>query len=408
TQQIAGDLLPNATQEQILATTFCRLHPQKVEGGSVPEEFRVEYVADRNQTFATAFLGLTMECARCHEHKYDPITQKNYYELSAFFANIDEAGLYSYFTDAIPTPSLLLTDADTEAKQQIAREAVATAQQRVNQVAAARCAEFQRWLDNEALDDAGESLVDRIPNRLTTLTFEDFKDGANVKVPGKVGSAVKLTGDDVVNLDIGNFRRSEPFSVSLWMNTPDHKERAVIFHRSRAWTDAASRGYELLLEDGKLSAALIHFWPGNALRVVAREPLPIGAWSHVVMTYDGSSQAAGLRLYVNGQPIEVDIVRDHLFKNITGGGGDHLAIGERFRDHGFTQGLVDEFAVFNRELTPLECLQLAGGDSLLKAIRTAQQEVARAATTHDQASDILRSVYSYYLSAVDAEYRAAL
>ncbi|MEC9092398.1 MAG: DUF1549 domain-containing protein, partial [Planctomycetota bacterium] len=87
TEQLAGDLLPNATDDQVLASAFNRLHPQKVEGGSTPEEFRVEYVADRTHTFATAFLGLTLECARCHDHKYDPISQKEYYQLFAFFNN---------------------------------------------------------------------------------------------------------------------------------------------------------------------------------------------------------------------------------------------------------------------------------------------------------------------------------
>ena len=88
TWQLAGDLLPNATDDQRLATTFNRLHPQKVEGGSVPEEFRVEYVADRNHTFGTAMLGLTLECARCHDHKYDPISQKEYYQFFSFFNTI--------------------------------------------------------------------------------------------------------------------------------------------------------------------------------------------------------------------------------------------------------------------------------------------------------------------------------
>ena len=106
TEQLAGDMLPNATQDQRLATTFNRLHPQKVEGGSVPEEFRVEYVSDRTQTVATAFMGLTFECCRCHDHKYDPISQKEYYQLFSFFNNIDEAGLYSYFTSSVPTPTM--------------------------------------------------------------------------------------------------------------------------------------------------------------------------------------------------------------------------------------------------------------------------------------------------------------
>jgi hypothetical protein len=114
TWQLAGDLLPNPTRDQILATTFSRLHPQNVEGGSVPEEFRVEYVSDRLHTYGTAFLGLTMECTRCHDHKYDPIKAKDYYRMSAYFSNIDEAGLYSYFTPAVPTPTLWLPDENQE------------------------------------------------------------------------------------------------------------------------------------------------------------------------------------------------------------------------------------------------------------------------------------------------------
>ena len=109
TWQLAGDLLPAPTRDQVLATAFNRHHRQTNEGGSIEEEFRVEYVADRTNTFATAFLGLTLECARCHSHKYDPITQKEYYQFFSFFASIDESGLYSHFTDAVPTPTLLLT-----------------------------------------------------------------------------------------------------------------------------------------------------------------------------------------------------------------------------------------------------------------------------------------------------------
>ena len=102
TWQLAGDLVPKPTRDSRLATTFNRLHSQKVEGGSTPEEFRVEYVADRNHTFAMAFLGLTLECARCHQHKFDPIAQEEYYQFFAFFNNIDESGVYSYFTSSVP------------------------------------------------------------------------------------------------------------------------------------------------------------------------------------------------------------------------------------------------------------------------------------------------------------------
>ena len=87
TWQIAGDLLPNATQEQRLATAFNRLHRQTEEGGSIEEEFRQEYVSDRVHTAGTAFLGLTMECAKCHDHKYDPLPQTDYYSMAAMFGS---------------------------------------------------------------------------------------------------------------------------------------------------------------------------------------------------------------------------------------------------------------------------------------------------------------------------------
>ncbi len=416
TQQLAGDLLPDATDDQILATTFNRLHPQKVEGGSVPEEFRIEYVTDRTQTVATAFLGLTLECARCHDHKYDPIKQREYYELTAFFDNIDEAGLYSYFTQSVPTPTLALTDDET--KDELARlmTRVQQAESQLREVADGARGRFEEWLagEGEQRAERGEQASHTessppsalrsppavlIPGRVKHLDFEEMTDGPNTSVPGVVGQAVKLTGDDKVDVGIGNFPRHEPFSVALWMNTPDLKERAVIYHRSAAWTDAASRGYELLLEEGRLSAALIHFWPGNAIRVRAREPIAIGEWVHVAVTYDGSSRADGLRVFVNGQPAETEIIRDKLTKEIQGGGGDNLSIGERMRDRGFTNGLVDEFQVFHRLLTPIEVAQIHDGIALSSLLNTQTADLSNEQTTR---------LFEYYLSTVDPEYAAQL
>ncbi len=161
-----------------------------------------------------------------------------------------------------------------------------------------------------------------------------------------------------MDLPLGNFARHEPFSVSLWLKTPDEKDRAVVFHRSRAWTDAASRGYELLIEDGRLKWSLIHFWPGNAISIAARNKLPTNAWQHVTVTYDGSSQASGLHIFINGQAADVEIIKDKLTKEITGGGGDNIALGERFRDRGFKGGAIDEFTVYGRQLTALETLAI--------------------------------------------------
>ncbi|MGB7343582.1 MAG: DUF1553 domain-containing protein [Pirellulaceae bacterium] len=354
TEQLAGDLLPDATRDQILATTFNRLHPQKVEGGSVPEEFRIEYIADRAQTVATAMMGLTYECCRCHNHKYDPLTQKEYYQLTAFFDNIDEAGLYSYFTpEAIPTPGLPLPTAEQEKR-------LAELQAAVDRIAHSTTAG-----DNVATDLTNIPAADRFAKPIASLDFEDNPEGRNQPAVGVNGHSVKLTGDDPVSTKVGNFHRYEPFSVSLWMKTPNHKQRAVIFHRSRAWTDAASRGYQLLIEDGKLSWSLIHFWPGNAIRVQTADPIPVISWTHVSVTNDGSSKASGLKIFVNGKEAKTEVVRDQLTKQITGGGGDTIAIGERFRDNGFKHGLIDNFRVFDVELTPLEALRLSkSGESL--------------------------------------------
>lgn len=379
TEQLAGDLLPDATKDQIQATTFNRLHPQKVEGGSVPEEFRLEYVSDRLHTFGTAFLGLTLECSRCHDHKYDPITMKDYYSLSSFFANIDEAGLYSYFTPSIPTPTLLLTSEAQDKQIAEKNAAIAAAREAVSTEATNAEEAFAEWLKNRPgelqwtglqahvpFDDRqGGNLPDRARKGKPTKT-----SGNNKSIEGVRGQGLQLTGDDAVHVQgAGAFRRTQPFSIGIWVNTPEQYERTVIWRRSKAWTDAGSRGYELLLLDGKLSVALIHFDPGNSIRVTAREPLPANAWHHVTVTYDGSSSARGLRLWLDGKPLSSDLVRDNLTKNIEGGGDPDLRLGERFRDVGFKQGKVDELHVFTRELTAIEVAQLHDGKTLTNALR---------------------------------------
>ncbi|PWJ58718.1 cytochrome c [Dyadobacter jejuensis] len=117
TWQLAGDLLPNANKEQLLATGFNRNHKITEEGGVIQEEYRVSYVTDRNDLFGKAFLGFTVECAHCHDHKYDPISQKEYYELFAFFNNIKEVGIESVIGGPetyAKKPLMRITDQDLE------------------------------------------------------------------------------------------------------------------------------------------------------------------------------------------------------------------------------------------------------------------------------------------------------
>jgi len=371
--QLAGDLRPDASGAQILATTFNRLHPQKTEGGSVPEEFRTQYVADRIETVSTALMGLTLECCRCHDHKYDPISQREYYQLFAFFNNIDEAGLYSYSTQSVPTPTLLLPTETQREALTVAKERVRDAKRKLAATAHSAERALVQWLaevePSEVESSEQSSSVDAAeksgpPHRLAHLDFEGDPPRGTIHIPGISGQGVQLSGDDAVGTEVGDFRRYDPFTIALALRTEKHPKRAVVFHRSLGWTDAGSRGYELLLEDGRLSMGLVHFWPGNAIRIRTREKIPLSKWLHVTVVYDGSSRAEGLTLYLDGKRCEVEVVRDKLTKEIVGKDGDTLALGARGRDSGFRGGQIDEVAVFDRQLSSLEVDALFGGKRL--------------------------------------------
>jgi len=114
TWQIAGDMLPGATKEQILATAFFRNHKYTEEGGVVPEEYRVEYLIDKTRTYGKGILGLTVECAQCHDHKYDPFSQKDYYSLLAFFNNTKELGYEGDVSVSKPAKMPVLTIHDSD------------------------------------------------------------------------------------------------------------------------------------------------------------------------------------------------------------------------------------------------------------------------------------------------------
>ncbi len=401
TWQTAGDLLPNPTRDQRLATTFNRLHRQTNEGGSIEAEFRVAYVADRVVTNGTAFLGLTFECARCHDHKYDPITQRDFYQFSAFFSNIDEHGLYSHFTETAPTPALLLYDGDQEVKH---RELLDKIRLKEAELARIRDAAKERFAKHASSkpDYAVTSpnygtlnhpqTIGEAPTKPITATakfnFDDAKpSGGNALVAGVTraiatetpksdasaapaateSKAIQFDGDDSFACKgSGQFGRVSPFTFSLWVHPASHKPREVILHQSVAAEDSAFRGISLVLDDGEPVVSLIHFWPGNAIQVSSPKIVPVGQWTLITVTYDGSSHAAGLHIYLNGRPVELDVFRDKLTRDIkyraewgdSNSGGVELALGARFRDVGFKGGIVDELLVFDQELTPLEVAAL--------------------------------------------------
>ena len=400
--QLAGDLLPDATQEQRLATTFNRLHLQNEEGGIVEEEYRVAYNVDRVNTFGTAFLGMTFECARCHDHKFDPISQKEFYQLFAFFQNIDESGQSVYFGDIMPVPTLLLSTPEQDARLKDLNARIRAGEARLREVAQAARPAFDAW----RAESAGKP--PEVSGAVARFSFDAMVSNAYPSavgghraqpfespqaVDGRFGKALMLSGENGVSMPgIGHFSRVDPFSLALWIRPAMHVPRQTVIHHSSAWMDAGSRGYEILMEDGRVAVGLHHMWPGNALKVRTRQAAPVGAWTHVAFAYDGSSRAAGLKVYLDGRPAEVEVVRDNLWKDITYG-QPNLTIGQRMRDFGFKQGQVDELHVFDRTLSPVEVAVLAGqGDATPGEAAVLEHFLLTRHAPHREAFDALLKV----------------
>ncbi len=363
-KQLAGDLLPDATTEDRLATAVHRLHRLTNEGGSVPEEFRTEGVADRVHTFGTAMLGLTLECARCHDHRYDPITTRDYYQLAAHFNSIDELGLYPFFTSAVPPPTLDLPTPEQSNRLATARAAADAAERAFSTERAAAESRFASWRDTPAPPTpvvhfpfdaaAGGKSAD------TSGKHQAGVPGTAKLVAGRHGQAIEFDGDDASGLGgLGAFERWDPFSLAFWVFVPTGQPRVVLAHRSRAWLDACGQGWEVTVEEDRLRFALCHFWPGNAIALRTREPFPRGRWVHVAVTYDGSSRAAGQAIYLDGAPAACAVERDRLTRTIAGGGGS-FELGARFRDNGLTRGRIDELKLFDRALSALEVSHVFG------------------------------------------------
>lgn len=364
TWQVAGDLLPDATRDQQLATTFNRLHRLTNEGGSVAEEFLVENMADRIHTFGSVFLALTMECTRCHDHKYDPIGMRDYYSLGAFFNSIPERGFYSA-QSIQPSPGLLLPDAAQEKKLDEETQRLADAMAAVEKRRAESDADFDTWLANAPPVAPASDLVSHLSfdGEGAASVLADAAGAAEAngnglpRVTGRSGQALKLDGDTGVALP-GRLMhdRSDAWTIDMVIrDTVGNPAPVVVLHRSYG-TDVGYNGLELLLAAGHLEARIVRDWPGNAIGVRTIREIPRGQWARVTWTYDGSSNTEGIRLYLDGVPVETEITASKIWKSIaTRTHGDGTAtIGQRFRDRGFQGGEVDELKIFSRALASLE------------------------------------------------------
>ncbi len=399
--QLAGDLLPDPTIEQRLATAFNRLHPQNGEGGIVNEEFLVEYAADRVQTLGTAFLGATMECVRCHDHKYDPILQEEFYSLSSFFNNVDESGQISFDVNDMPVPTMLLPH-DAEKARLDALEATARSKLRaVESLRDASDRAFEDWkgtIELAELDfNGGDALLARFP-LMKDDTSKRIRNYFEPESPGRVlfganlksedgpeletlveGSreVVRLNGDDPLYFPSATgFERGKPFSVSIEAWIPEALKEGALFHYNKAGILYNYKGFEVSLLDGRWDVRLAHTFPYNSIHLESVDPVAKEVWQRVTLTYDGSSKAAGVTLWVDDAPVEMVARRDNLYKEFKPGKEDVLKeiaikVGGRWRSKGLPGALVDELRVYRRELSPLEVAWLAKGDAVLDGVSDA-------------------------------------
>ncbi len=290
-EQIAGDLLPNPTLDQRIATGFQRNHRTNAEGGIVPEEYRVEYVADRVETTSTVFLGLTLGCARCHDHKYDPLKQTDFYRMFAFYNQVPEKGLvYNWGNDdplmKAPTPdqqqklAALDTAADTAGRRYSALEPkIVQAQQKWVRQVAKRGAPSDNW---------------------TVTAGLLYRQQDALRLDGKQFHSEKAEN---IKLDF-----LDPFTLSARIK-PDCETCAIV-SKTEDYTEGSGHG--LYLMDGRLRLHVIFRWTDIGMRVETEDRLRLHEWQTVTVTYDGKRYASGVRMYVDGKPQRLKILFDEL------------------------------------------------------------------------------------------------
>ena len=392
-EQLAGDLLPNATLSQRIATGFNRNHRGNAEGGIVPEEYAVEYVVDRVDTTATVWLGLTMGCARCHDHKYDPVTQREFYQVFAFFNNVPEKGRAIKIGNS---PPVLTAPTDAQ-KRELAKlhQELAASETRLRelepQIAAAQTA-WERtlasapavqWTVTNGLE-ARFTLDGQLTSSFGTNGPARFELGPARFAPGHNGPAAMLDGQRFINCgEVGNFGFFDPFTLAAWVQPRGTNGGAILSRMAELAEDSGfasdSEGYSVHLRAGRLQVHLTKRWLDDALRVETEAALTPDQWQHVTVVYDGSRLAAGVKVFVNGRPQRLRVLLDEL--NQTFQTKQPLRIGSGGGPANRFHGLISDVRVYARALTAEEAGIVATSETLtsLAAIPVVQRTASQAA-----------------------------
>lgn len=384
-EQIAGDLLPHPALEQRIATAFNRNHRGNGEGGIVPEEYMVEYAADRTETMSTVWLGLTFGCARCHNHKYDPLTQKDYYQLFAYFNNIADRGRYFKFGN---TPPMIPAPTAIEQEKLAAMDAkVAAAEKRFEDLRSETGHGLREWIRSLPSAQPADWAVSR--------------GQVAVVSPAKTGKS-KFDGTAYHNAGtLAEFGYFDSFSISAWFNAAAPTGSIV----TRAKDQTEESGILLQMKDGKLQLNLVLRWLDDALRVETQQTIPLNQWHHVLATYDGSRLAAGIHLYVDGKEAPLKVIVDELNQEfrvkepwrIGGGGGKEFLF----------KGEIGDIRLYKRTLSGAEAAMLALGRNLNQlasstTLAKAEEQKLRMAYLDQYGPEAVRQAYAAMLDARDA------
>ncbi|MFM8274025.1 MAG: DUF1553 domain-containing protein, partial [Gemmata sp.] len=410
-EQLAGDLLPDPTLDQRVATGFNRCNITTNEGGVIAEEYVVLYARDRTETTAQVWMGLTAGCAVCHDHKYDPITMKDFYSLSAFFNNTTQGAMDGNVPNTPPIINVPRTE-DRPRYVAIQKELAAARAKQDERKTAAR-AEFAKWLSSAKAEDFGAkaptqglafhaplkegkggSLTVNVAGKEREVKFDGGYDWSANKPDKTKGAFTILPGKAIELRDVGDFDRTQPFAVSAWVQLTKRNTASAIVGRM----DEANgfRGWDVWLQNDKVGMHVINNYPADAVKVVAKTPLALNKWTHVTVAYDGTGKSSGIKVYYDGEPQPTDVEADAL--KSTTRTAVPLKIGQRNTTSRAANVSLEDLRIYDRAFTAIDAQQVSGSKRTADIL--AKPEEKRSPQEKDE-------LFTWWLVTRDAAYIAA-